>query len=341
MKSPGKTAYVSFLVICAFVFTSPLVAQSSLDEELLQVYGELLHDEEYLSSEEFFTGEVFIVDEEVIVDKEPFIDDDELFLNEEDLVFDAPTITIEASPVYENRSFDDIFPGFPRGLKPLAFSKEGLKHSFEKDDPPLLIPHPDSGIDLLGSVMEKNPSHIIEALFVVPYNERELDMLDLYNALGRIETIKDHTILVNGNSVNIFSETTRLESARNRNAIPDPPPADMLPFSETMYLRFRDTYMGNLFLRGDLSVSLYGITYSMTNFADIRYFVIPIMRAERFTAIIYLEPVKEGVLIYSMSGLYLPGFIADRVNLTSNINQRIAVLLSWVTDNLKRQERVD
>jgi hypothetical protein len=112
----------------------------------------------------------------------------------------------------------------------------------------------------------------------------------------------------------------------------------MLPYSETMYLRLKDKYYGNLYIRGDVSMSLYGITYSMTNFTDVRYFLIPIIRAERISIIIYLEPVKEGVLIYSMSGIYLPGFIASRVNLTPNINIRISVLLKWITDGLRRQE---
>ena len=83
---------------------------------------------------------------------------------------------------------------------------------------------------------------------------------------------------------------------------------------------------------------MYGITYSMTNFAAVRYFLVPIMGVERFITIIYLEPVKEGILIYSMTGFYLPGFIADRVNLTPNINRRIEIFINWITDGLRKQE---
>ena len=107
-----------------------------------------------------------------------------------------------------------------------------------------------------------------------------------------------------------------------------------------MYLRFTDAYIGDLFIRGDISVSLYGITYSMTNFTDIYYSLFRIMRAERFSAIIYLEPVKEGILVYGMSGLYLPGLITKRMNLSSNINVRLTVLIDWITDGLRRQESV-
>jgi hypothetical protein len=50
--------------------------------------------------------------------------------------------------------------------------------------------------------------------------------------------------------------------------------------------------------------------------------------------------VKEGVLVYSVSGLYLPGFIADRVNMNPSINRRITVLLNWITDSLRKQESI-
>jgi hypothetical protein len=217
-------------------------------------------------------------------------------------------------------------------------SSAGLRYSFEKGGSPTLIPNQDSGIDLLSSVMKRKPSHIIEALVIVPYNERELDMLDAYNALGKIKNIQEHSVSANGRDIYIFKETTRLESARNRKPIPDPDPANLLPFSETMYLRFTDPYVGDLFLRGDVSISLYGITYNMTNFVDVRYSLFRIMKTEGFSIVIYLEPVKEGVLVYSMAGLYLPGFIASRVNLTPNINIRVMTLISWITEGLRRQE---
>jgi hypothetical protein len=221
----------------------------------------------------------------------------------------------------------------------MAFSDDGLKHYFEKDGSPALMPASDSGIDLLGNVMAKKPSHIIEAMVLVPYNKRELDILDIYNALRRIQDIKDYSFHINGRDYNIFEETTRLENARSKKSIVDPPPVDTLPYAETMYLRFKDAYYGNLFIRGDVSMSLYGITYSLTNFTDVRYFLIPIIKAERLSVVIYLEPVKEGVLVYSASGLYLPGFIADRVNITPSINRRINALTSWITEGLRIQEK--
>jgi hypothetical protein len=293
---------------------------------------ETLLAEESLPGDEALLAEEFPPDDETLLAEELSFED---YLSEGGFFFEAPPLVFEVPHfVYELRSFDDIFPGFTRAQKMMAFHDGGLKHFFDKSGSPEMTPHPSSGIDLFGSVMSKSPSHIIEAMAVVPYNEKELEILDIYNALGKIGNIKDHTFFVNGKDTVILEETTRIENARSRRSIPDPQPVNTLPYSETMYLRFKDAYYGNLYIRGDVSMSLYGIIYNMTNFTDVRYFLIPIIKAERLSIIIYLEPIKEGVLIYSVSGLYLPGFIADRVNLTPSINRRITVLLKWIITSL-------
>ena len=367
MNPAGKI--VCLLILFAFIFILPLSSEplpggDNLTEEEPIVVEETPVDEEIIIDEESLPGEEpdiggeLFVDEEPIPDEEPyivdeiipdqeFLPDDEFFPDDElnpgdgSPIYDAPPLIFEAPRfIFEMRSFDTIFPGFSRSQKAEVMNGVGLRHSFERDDFPMLTPDPASGIDLLSRVMEKDPSHLIEALVVAPYNERELDMLDIYNALGRIENIKDHTVSVNGRDFNVFVESTRLESSRNRKSIPDPPPANELPYSETMYLRLKEMYFGNIFVRGEVSMGLYGITYSMTNFTDVRYLLFRVMKAERFSAIIYLEPVKEGVLIYCVSGLYLPGFIADRVNLTPSINYRISVLLNWITDGLQKQGNI-
>jgi hypothetical protein len=366
-----KTAglVIIILLLCA----GSVIAEEPADDgehlpEILS-YNESLFSDEFLFYEELFSvGELFPSDisdpsdepqslEESVLSDESFSSDEdldfsedfflsedsdldeELYLSDNSLIFEAPPLVFEIpSFIYETRSFDVVFPGLSRTERRTALGKGGIKYFFDKDGSPSLIPGEDSGIDLYSSVMEKKPSHLIEAMVLVPYNKKEFDLLDIYNALGSIESLKDYSFLINDREVNIFEETTRIESARNRKSIPDPPPADILPYAQTMYLRFKDAYYGNLFIRGEVSMSLYGMTYSMTNFTDIRYFLVPIVRAERIIVIMYLEPLKEGVLVYSMSGLYLPGFIADRVNITPSINRRINTLINWITDGLRRQE---
>ena len=280
--------------------------------------------------EEAFTSEEILPDEGVLLAEEDNFDVDAFFFEAVPLIYETP--------VFEIRSLNEIFPTLSRIDRATVMNEYGLRRSFVKNESPEIIPNPDLEIDLYSIILQKNPSHIIEALVVVPYKERELDLLDIYNALGRIERIKDQSITYRGGEIYLFTESTRIESARNRKAISDPSPSVTLPFSETMYIRLKEMFLGNLFLRGDLSISIYGITYSMTNFIDVRYLLIPLMKAERFITILYIEPVKEGILIYSMAGFYLPGFIADRITLTPNINRRINIFVNWITEGLRKQE---
>jgi hypothetical protein len=299
MHSTGKTFNLCLFSLLTLVFISPLAADPLPDDEALPGGESLPY--------------------EVLPD------------------FEAPPLILEV-PGFTARSLNDIFPDLSHGQKINVMSYRGLRNAFDRNGSQTLIPNPDSGIDLLSYVMSKKPSHIIEALVVVPYIKRELDFLDIYNALRKIKNIQDHTISIRGNDTKIFMDTTRLESAQKRKPVPDPPPADTLPYSETMYLRFVDQNIGDIFIRGDISVSLYGITYSLSNFRDVFYSIFRIMKAESFSAIIYLEPVKEGILVYSMSGIYIPGFIARRVNLTPNMNNRITVLVNWITEGLREEE---
>jgi len=324
MNSTGKFVNLCLFFLFIAVFISPLRADPLPDGENAPP-----GDDKPLFNEEPLHG------------KEPAAGDGPLSGGEDSddgfFVFEAPPLILEV-PGFQTRSFDDIFPDLSQLQKAMAMSSRGIRYSFENGESPSLIPSPASGINLLSRVMAKKPSHIIEALVLMPYNKRELDFLDIYNALRRIKNIQDHTLSIRGNDIKLFLDTTRLESAQRRRPIPDPPPANILPSSETMYLRFVDQYMGDLYVRGDISMGLYGITYSMSNFRDVFFSIFRIMKAESFSAIIYLEPVKEGILVYSMSGIYIPGFIAHRVNLTPNMNNRITILVNWINEGLREEE---
>jgi len=322
MDSTGKIINLCLLTLALI---TPLYAEPLPDEEKTVISEALSPDEETPHKMDSPLSGEFVYEDD--------FDDDSFF-------FEAPTLVFQV-PSFETRSFDEIFPNYSQGQKKFIMNSVGLRFAFEKDGSSLLVPDPNSGVNLLSKVMSKKPSHIVEALVVVPYNKRELDMLDVYNALGRIKNIQDQIITVRGKDYKMFTETTRLESAQVRKPISDPPPVDTLPYSETMYLRLVDYYMGDFYLRGDISMGLYGITYSLTNFKDVSYSIFRIMKAEKFIAIIYLEPIKEGVLIYSMSGLYIPSFVANRINLSSSMNYRVTILINWIIEGLRRVEEIE
>ena len=297
-----------FLFLSLFVFIFPLSAQQAGEEDSAE------------------TADVVPAD----------YDDEDL----DYLFFEAPDLVFEA-PRFQIRSLDAVFPNLSRSEKRTVMDDYGLRYSFDRKGAPSIMPASNSGISLYNSVMQRNPSHVVEALVVVPYNERELDLLDVYNALGRVTHIKDQILVyASGRTLAVFKDTTRLDNAQSRRAIPDPAPTNRLPYSETMYVRFTDNYIGNLFLRGDITQSLYGLTYNLTNFRDVNFSIFRIMKSERISIILYLEPVTEGILIYSMAGFFLPDFIMSRLNLTVNINNRITVLLNWIVEGLRIQETI-
>jgi len=343
------------LIFISIIFIEPLMgeeitngeaaASDAANTEAVQsdepaISGEISGGD--VSGEEAASGDEPAISETPPAVEAPSIDDEVLVSEDFDgaFIFEAPPLIFENVPFAGIRSFDEIYPN----LSPLQRSRVmsdfgGLRAAFEKDETPTLLPDPDAGIDLYSKVMKRNPSHVVEALILVPYMERELDFLDIYNALGMIGEIQNQEVIVNNRNINSFEETTRLSNARARRPVPDPLPAETLPYSETIYVRFVDKYIGDLYIREEISFSLYGIIFDMTNFRDVTFSLFSIMKAERFSAIIYIEPVKEGVMIYSMSGIYLPGFLVGRVNLTPNMNRHIRVLLKWIIGGLERESK--
>jgi hypothetical protein len=253
-------------------------------------------------------------------------------------VFSAPFL--DANPRRSQpslRSLNQVFPGLTREQRLTASSEAGLRNRFTRSETPLFIPAPNSGIDLLSAAMEKTPTQLVEALVIVPYRGRRLNMLDAYNAIGRIENISDYTIFVSsrGGHVPLFELSTRLENGNRNRPIPDPPPATVLPSSETMYICLRDTFFGNTYFRGDFSVGNHGITYNLTNNTTVWFLLFPVMRAERFSAILYVEPLTEGMLIYSIAGIDIPEFLATRINLGFQIDRRVTIFINWLRDGLR------
>ena len=348
-----------FLFFLALVLLSPLSAES---EPFVPV-EEVLHSEEAAPGwetdtsedtllaweadhgDELFLGGEAELDEKTLLSEESDLkgemltSGDELFDEDDffDLFYEASSLVIESAPFDGLRSYERIFPDLAQTEKRQVNSRNGLRHTFLRHEEPQIIPAKDSRLDIISTVIKKKPSHLVEALLVVPYNERELDIVDIYNALGSIGNLKDYTRSVNGIDTRVFEDSTRLNNARDRKPVSDPAPATLLPLSETQYIRLTDKYIGQLNIRGEITPSLYGITYSMTNFTDAYYFIFRVIKKESFSTIIYLEPVTEGVLVYSVTGFDVPSFVAKMANLPHHIDIRVTAFISWITAGLKRQ----
>ena len=257
------------------------------------------------------------------------------------LLFFAPRAALAqtsaaASPSL--RSFNEVFPGISAERKKAIFSEEGLIRVLRGGQQVELIPASGSAVDLYSELMRRQHNFRAEMLIVIPHSpERLLDKLDAYNALGNVRDLGGRLYFSHTRQAMtpLFEEATRIESDRRTAAIPDPQPAHTLPNAETIFIRLRDTNFGNTFYRGEFSTNAYGIIYRLTNFRTIRFLFFPVLREENLSAVLYMEPLQEGMLVYVIAGADVSNFVAGRIDIPSAIAKRGEVFLQWVSDGLK------
>jgi hypothetical protein len=219
-----------------------------------------------------------------------------------------------------------------------VFSAGGMIHAGRTPGELLLFPAPGSGIDILQPVMERNPNYLVEALVLVPYRGRKLNLLDIYNTLGNVQGLEGrlyHSASRDAN-VALFEKADRIAAKNKDSPIPAPPAAAYMPAQETIYLRLKDVNFGNSYYQAKIQVFGGGLLYGLSNTKSLSYLFIPVMKEDKFAAQIYLEPLDEGVLIYSIAGTEVSDFIANRVSISSAIRKRLEVIIDWISEGLRK-----
>jgi hypothetical protein len=241
-------------------------------------------------------------------------------------------------PLSAQRSFNEIFPNIPSTVREAAFSSEGFYRSGKKIQPSALAGSGQSAIDpqIIESVFLKQPGFLVESILVIPGRADEYSLLDVYNALGKIRGLKgrlyqSHT---RNESVPLFEDVTRIESAQKNVPVADPPSASKLPSSETIYVRLKDVNFGNTYYRGDMMLVRNGLRYSLCNNKNVTYFFVPVIKEEKFITQLYFEPIAEGILIYALAGADVSDFVSSRIDMASAISKRLAVIIGWVTEGI-------
>ena len=249
------------------------------------------------------------------------------------LVFSAAA---QADPL---RSLDELFPNLTANQRQEAFDTGGIRNTFFRHETPSYVPSPSLGVDLMGSILKKVPAQFIEALIIIPRSEKQLDKLDIYNAVMKIENLKNYIVHspTRNKMIRVFEESAQIEIPNRNNPIPDPPPASILPASQTIYVRVKDNAFGTTYFRGEFSADSRGITYKLVNTAAIWFLIFPVMGTEKFAMSVYVEPIEEGILIYGIAGIDIPMFIASSINITEAIDMRVKAVVNWLCDNLNLQ----
>ncbi|WP_461255425.1 DUF6675 family protein [Treponema sp. R80B11-R83G3] len=240
------------------------------------------------------------------------------------------------------RAFNDVFPNLNQDIKTLAFKESGYVKSSQKTSGFVIIGNgQNSKLDtqIVNNVLRKNPGFLVESILVLQRNSGSVSLLDVYNALGNIGDLRGR--LYNSHTrkqlVPLFEEANRIVSDRQTTAIPDPPPAKTLPRNETVYIRLKDVNFGNTYYRAEMSLIQNGLRYTLTNFRNMSYLFIPVIKEEKFIAQLYFEPIQEGILVYSIAGADISDFVASKIDMDSAISKRLNVLNSWAIDGIKKK----
>jgi hypothetical protein len=240
----------------------------------------------------------------------------------------------------ELRSLDSIFPNLNAETRAAAFEVSGFFNISQKKDGFNIIYNARTGIDpqIAGAVLSRSPGYLVESIYVISGVSGNTSLLDVYNALRNIRGLKgiEYYSDTRGLNTPLFEDATRIVSEKQLTAIPDPPPAAVIPRTETVFIKAKDVNFGNSYYRGEMALVQNGLRYSMCNFKSLNYLFVPIIKEEKFIAQLYFEPIREGVLIYSIAGADISDFLASKLDMGSAISKRLGVIVSWAAEGIRK-----
>jgi hypothetical protein len=243
----------------------------------------------------------------------------------------------------ELRTFKEIFPVLNDDIKETVFSNSDyIKYSGKAEGFNLICSSDNgSGIDktIVNAILAINPGYIVESITILAVTPGSVTLLDIYNALGNIQDLKGrlYPSETKKQEVPLFEEATRIMSEKKSTPVPDPPPAKILPRSDAVYLKLKDVNFGNSYYRAEMTLVQYGISYTMSNFKNLNYFLIPVIKEGKFKAQMYFEPIQEGILIYSIAGADISDFFASKIHMHSAIAKRLNVIVSWAANGIRKK----
>jgi hypothetical protein len=240
-------------------------------------------------------------------------------------------------PVFSQlRSFTALFPDLSGEERAEALSPGGLAESGNASEGFRLLPSGRLGTDISKAVLDRTPSVFVESVLLIPYPDRPFDLITVYNALGKVRNLSGRLYhsATRDENVPLFENAVRIEGPSKNTVIPDAPDAVSVPASETVYIRLKDANFGNSYYQAQITRTGEGLLYSLSNFKNLSYGFVPVIKTDKFIAQLYIEPLAEGLLVYSLAGAEVSDFIASRISISSAIRKRIQVIIGWLIDGI-------
>jgi hypothetical protein len=253
------------------------------------------------------------------------------------LIYFACSLNLSA----QMRSFNEIFPNIGQDIRSAAFKDSGYYRINQKvNGIAILGSGQNSAIDpqIINRVLNQSPGYLVESVLVIPLRQGTVNLINVYNALGNIRGLNEMPGTGN-QALPVFRNATRIAGEKQTKAIPDPDPANILPWTETFFIKLKDMNLGNTYFRAEMTLFQNGLRYTMSNFRNISFLFIPVIRRENFIAQLYIEPITEGVLMYSIAGADIPDFLTSKININSAITKRLSVFILWAAGGIVNGNR--
>ncbi|GHV86366.1 hypothetical protein AGMMS50230_19740 [Spirochaetia bacterium] len=235
----------------------------------------------------------------------------------------------------QSRSVTALFPRSSTEQLGEALLPKGYLYYGTRKESPTLLPETPGTIFISKASLGPNPGFFVEALRIVP--RKNINPLSVYQALEKIQGLKGKTYhsVTRNRDIPLFEDAVRIEGPKKtRVFLPDPPPAQTLPPEETMYVRLTDANFGHCYYEISLKTSQEGILCKIINVKSLTFGPIPVMKEKTFTALLYIEPIQEGLAVYCLAGAEVSDFIAKYVDISSALNKRMDVFVSWLLDGI-------
>ena len=234
------------------------------------------------------------------------------------------------------RTFEELFPYISGPVRDAVFSEHGFSQ-WVKDKKDLRVQNLNNLAEIraVHELADNNPSYIVESFIVIP-QPREWTCLEMFNVLQDVESIAGRPYFshTRGREIPLFSESVRISDLKTKREILPPPPFLSLPAVDTVLIRLKDANFGGSYYRSELAALPSGLLYTITNAADLSLLFVPVIKKERFSVRMYLEPLAEGVLIYSAAVVSVTATADSFADIPSAVQKRLAVITGWFIDGL-------
>ncbi|AEJ19615.1 DUF6675 family protein [Gracilinema caldarium] len=238
----------------------------------------------------------------------------------------------------QNRSLADLYPEKSKDSLNILFSEHGFIQTLEKStQKPMFEPLLDTPLYFNNIIQQRKPSFVIESARIISL-KNTVSLQNIFISLSRVRDLAGRTYKSSsrGKEVPLFETATRIESPRKPTPLEDPRNTihDVIPSKQVFYILLKDINFGNSYYKIEMQTYDKGLMFILTNAKTLSYGIIPVIGEDRFISVLYIEPLKEGLLLYNQAGAQVNSIISSQVHMPSAIRKRLDVFIDWLVDGL-------